>query len=426
MLYDQALLTMAYLEASQATGRTAFARTAQEALDYVLRDLCSPEGGFYAAEDADSEGEEGRFYLWTMDDVERALGPEETRFASRAYGLEPGGNFQDPHDPDLRKNIIHGGAEPPALAAEFGLTEDQAERRLADIRRRLFEARAGRPRPHLDTKVLADWNGLMIAALAKAAGVTGETRYLAAAKRAADFIRHRMRDPGGRLLHVWAEGQAKIPAFLDDYAFLIWGLIELYEAGFDAADLAESLDLAGAALRLFRDPAAGGFFSTAEGTELPVRHKDIHDGAAPSGNSVMLLDLLRLSRLTGRTDLEAAAEDAIRAFGRGAAEHPRAHAFFLCGVDFALGPSSEIVIAGRREAADAAALVQAVGSRYLPSAVTLFRPTNEETPPIVRIAPFTAAMKDIGGRAAAYVCSKGTCRRPVTSPGELETLLEKV
>ena len=425
MLYDQALLAIAYLEASQAAGRAEFARTAQETLDYVLRDLKSPEGGFHAAEDADSEGEEGRFYLWTMDEMRRALDPADADFAARAFGLEPEGNFQDPHDPGLRRNILHGGAEVPALAAELRLTEDRVERRLADVRRRLFEVRAGRPRPLRDTKVLADWNGLMIAALAKAAAVTGETRYLAAAKRAADFVRREMRGQDGRLLHVWAEGQAKIPAFLDDCAFLIWGLIELYEADFDTANLAEALDLAGEALNLFRDPGDGSFFSTAAGSELPVRHKDIYDGAAPSGNSVMLLNLLRLSRLAGRTDLETAADALARALGGTVSRHPRAHAFFLCGVDFALGPTSEVVIAGRREAPDTAALLRVLRSRFLPSMVTILRPTEGESPAITKIAPFTAAMREVGGRAAAYVCSRGACGRPVASVGDLERLLGK-
>jgi len=353
------------------------------------------------------------------------LDPADTELAGLAFGLEPDGNFQDPHDPDSRRNILHGGAEVSALAAELRLTEDRVERRLADVRRRLFEVRAGRPRPLRDTKVLADWNGLMIAALAKAAAVTGETRYLAAARRAADFVRREMRGQDGRLLHVWAEGQAKIPAFLDDCAFLIWGLIELYEADFDTADLSEALDLAGAALDLFRDPGDGSFFSTAAGSELPVRHKDIYDGSAPSGNSVMLLNLLRLGRLAGRTDLETAADALVRAWGGTVSRRPRAHAFFLCGVDFALGPTSEVVIAGRREAPDTAALLRVLRSRFLPSVVTILRPTEVESPAITKIAPFAAAMKEVGEKAAAYVCSRGTCRRPVTTVGELEVLLNR-
>jgi uncharacterized protein YyaL (SSP411 family) len=425
MLYDQALLAMAYLEAYQATGRTEFARTAQDTLDYVLRDMSSAEGGFYAAEDADSEGEEGKFYLWTMDEISRALSPADADLAARAFGLKPEGNFQDPLHPGGRENILHEGAEVSSLASEFRLTNDQVERRLVDVRRRLFDVRAERTRPLRDTKVLADWNGLMIAALARATVATGESRFLATAKRAGDFIRHEMRDPGGRLLHVWAEGRAKVPAFLDDYAFLVWGLIELYEADFGADYLSDAVDFTETALDLFRDASNGGFFSTAAGTDLPLRHKEVYDGAAPSGNSVMLLNLLRLSRLTGRTDLETEADTLSRALGRAVSAQPRAHAFFLCGVDYALGPSSEIVIAGRKEAADTAALLQAVRSRFLPSAVTLFRPTDEEAPAITKVAPFTTAMKDIGGRAAAYVCSRGTCSRPVTSVGELERLLGK-
>ncbi len=424
MLYDQAMLTLAFLEAYQATGKAEFARAAGETLDYVLGDMSSSEGGFYAAEDADSEGEEGKFYLWTTEEIGRALSPADVNFSSRAFGLRAEGNFQDPHDPGGRKNVLHLEADISALAAEFQLTELQVDRRLADIRRRLFEVRTKRPRPLRDTKILADWNGLMVAALARAATVTGERRFLGAAKRAADFVRREMRGDGGRLLHVWAEGRAKVPAFLDDYAFVIWGLIELYMSGFDAAHLAAALEFTEATLSLFRDAADGGFFFTAVGSELPVRRKDVYDGALPSGNSVMLLNLLRLGRLTGRADLEAAADVLAGGLAKAVAANPRAHAFFLCGVDFALGPSSEVVIAGRPEAEDTVALLQAVRSRFLPSVVTVLRPTDEEAPGITRLAPFTASMKEVGGCAAAYVCSRGACSRPVTSVAELERFLD--
>ena len=424
MLYDQALLALAYLEAYQASGKAEFARTARATLDYALRDMSSPEGGFFSAEDADSEGEEGKFYLWTLDEAARVLSAEDLDLARRAFGLKPEGNFRDPHDPGGRKNVLHQAEDLPALAEELHLTAQQVEERTAEIRRRLLEVRAGRVRPQRDAKILTDWNGLMIAALGRAAAVTGEKRFLEAAERAAAFIRLKLRGDGGRLLHVWAAGQAKVPAFLDDYAFLIWGLIELYEADADAAHLSAALELTEEALALFRDPSDGGFFSTDAGSELPVRHKGVHDGALPSGNSVMLLDLLRLGRLAGRADLESAADAMVRAFRGAVSAHPGASAFFLCGLDFALGPASEIVIAGRPEAADTTELLQAVRSRFLPSAVVLFRPTDEKAPAITKVAPFTASMTNVAGRAAAYVCSRGTCRRPVTSVGELGRLLD--
>ena len=422
MLYDQALLAEVYAEAYLATGNGCFRHTAAEVADYVLRDLASPDGGFYAAEDADSEGEEGRFYLWTMEEVGEVLDPGGTDLAAREYQLDAAGNFAEPgRGPDGR-NVLHrrrpgGNAEAAAPGASG---EDGCGDRLGEIRRELFRARGRRPRPFLDTKVLADWNGLMIAALASVHRITGEVRYLRAAVKAADFVLDRMAAPDGRLLHVSIDGEARVPAFLDDHAFLVKGLIGLYEAGFDPSHLERAIGLAERSFELFWDGEAGGFYADA-GAEVGTRPKEISDGAVPSGNSVMLTNLLRLARLTGRPELEEKAARLSEAFAGEIAGQPRSHAEFLRGLDLALGPSREVVVVGRREGPDTRELLEAVGLTYLPNTVILFKPADEpETAArLERLAPFTKNMDVGGGVAAAYVCSGGACLRPVTTAAEL-------
>jgi len=421
MLYDQALLAEVFAEAFAATGKGEFKRTAGEIADYVLRDLSSPEGGFYTAEDADSEGEEGKFYLWTTDELGDVLGPEEAKLAARIYGLEARGNFSEPGRSRDGRNILHRGWTAEGPVPEAGLAPEELADLLEKIRQKLFLAREERVRPFKDTKVLADWNGLTIAALASVFRITGEDRYLRAAERAADFVLERMRAPDGRLLHVFAEGAARVPAFLDDYAFLVKGLVGLYEAGFDPGRLEKALELTRRASELLWDEKEGGFFFAAADPELGARRKEIYDGAVPSGNSVMLMNLLRLARLTGRQDLEEKASRLAEAFSPDIGGHPRRSTEFLRGLDFALGPSWEVVVVGKVEAPDTRELLKALRGIYLPNTVGLFKPTDraEAGRALERLAPFTKDMGVGGGRAAAYVCSGGTCRRPVSSAAEL-------
>ena len=416
MLYDQAFLAEVYAEAFAATGKSEFKRTAAEVADYVLRDLSSPDGGFYTAEDADSEGEEGKFYLWTADELEGVLGLEEAKLAVRVYGLEAGGNFSEPGRPRDGRNILHGG-----LTAVGGVGK------IDKVRQKLFRAREKRVRPFKDTKVLADWNGLMIAALASVFRATGEERYLRAAERAAGFVLERMRAPDGRLLHMFAEGEARVPAFLDDHAFLIKGLLGIYEAGFDPCYLEKALELARRTIESFWDINEGGFFFAAAEPEVGARRKEIYDGAVPSGNSVMLMNLLRLARMTGRSDLEEKASRLVEVFSPDVGGHPRMYTEFLRGLDFALGPSREVVVVGKWEAPDTRELLKALRGLYLPNTVTLFKPMDKAMTRrvIERLAPFTKDMDVGGGRAAAYVCSGGACLRPVSSAAELLELLSQ-
>ena len=416
MLYDQALLAMAYIEALQATGKGEYEETARDILAYVLRDLTSPQGAFYSAEDADSEGEEGKFYVWNLPEVRSLLGAEDADLAAGTFNLEPEGNFVDEvHRVRTGANILHlSGPLAPELRERFEA-----------IRTKLLAARNRRVRPHRDDKVLADWNGLTIAAFARAAQVFGEPRYAQAAERAAAFVLRELRRPDGRLLHAWRDGAASAaPAHADDYAFFVWGLLELYEATFETRWLETALELNRLLLAHHWDAAAGGLFFTADdGEPLLFRQKEAYDGAVPSANSVALLNLLRLSRITGDASLEERAAGLLRAFAGQVARLPIAHTQLLCGLDFALGPAHEVVIVGRPGAEDTARLLEAVRRPFLPNKVVLLRPADEPSPAITRLAPYTTAQTPLDGRAAAYVCQGGACRQPTTDPVALRAAL---
>jgi uncharacterized protein YyaL (SSP411 family) len=425
MLYDQALLLMAYAEAHRATGDPLYASVAREIAAYVARDLTSPEGAFYSAEDADSEGEEGKFYIWTMEELVAALGPEEAALFARVYGAEPKGNWIDPAGGHLTgTNILHLTEDPGAVARETGLDAAAMAQRLEADRARLLETRAKRPRPLRDDKVLTAWNGLMIAALAKASVALEEPRLAEAAERAIDFLERHLLRADGRLFARWREGEAAHPGYLDDYAFLAWGSLELYEATFDPRHLERALALAGDMERLFADEKDGGFFFTgSDAAPLLARTKEIYDGAIPSGNSVAALVLLRLSRMTGRSQLERRAEETVRAFGGSVARLPGAHTQLLSALDFAFGPTREVVVSGPAGAPETAALVRAARAGYAPRTVFLLREPGPAGDALAKIAPFTAAQLPVNGVPAAYVCENFACAAPVTDPGALASVL---
>ncbi|MHC5035842.1 MAG: thioredoxin domain-containing protein [Planctomycetota bacterium] len=426
MLYDQAGLAMAYTEAFQATQKPAYARTAKEILTYVLRDLKSPEGGFYSAEDADSEGEEGKFYLWKRDEIVALLGKEEGEWVSKALSVREDGNFAE--EATGRKtgaNILFLSPSPSDAEREAGGMDLPFEERLEAARRRLYEARERRVHPFKDTKILTDWNGLMIAALAKASQAFGKEEYAKAARDAATFILQTLRGPDGRLLHRYRDGEAGLPAHVDDYAFLIWGLIELAEATFETRFLREALDLNRLLLDHFWDEEEGGFFFTADDeAELLLRDKEVYDGAVPSGNSVALWNLMRLAKLTGNAGLREKGEALERAFSTHVRRVPMGYTQFLIGVDFALGPTFEVVIAGSPKAEDTRAMVKALQRGFHPRKVVLLR--SEEGGELASLAPFTKLQIPVDGRATAYVCRDFQCTLPTTDIGEmLERLEEK-
>ncbi len=420
MLYDQAQLAYAFLEAYQVTAEEFYAQTAREVFTYVLRDMTSPEGAFYSAEDADSEGGEGLYYLWTPQQVGRVLGDADmAELFCRYYDVSQGGNFEQ------GRSILWQNKSLEPLARRYGLSREEAETRLALARQQLLAAREQRPRPLKDDKVLVAWNGLMIAALAKGAQVLGEDAYRRAAARAADFVLAELREPGGRLLRRWRQGEAKGTGYLDDYAFLAWGLIELYEAGFDPRHLEAALELMDQADRLFADDLHGGYFYTPHhGEALIVREKDLHDGAIPSGNSIMALNLLRLARLTAGSSREQQASRLMTAMSSQVAAHPMAFTQFLSALDFMLGPAQEVVVAGEPRDPATQELLAVIQGRFMPHRALLLKPGGEAGERLAKLAPFTAELGMVEGRPAAYVCRDFACQRPVTDAEDLARALE--
>ncbi len=425
MIYDQALLAMAYTEAYQATGREEYAQTAHEVFTYILRDMTAAEGGFYSAEDADSEGEEGKFYLWKKDEIHRVLSGEESTLAVRLFNISEGGNFKD--EVTGRKdggNILYLTKSIDELASDLRMSAPELQAHIEGIRQKLFTYRLKRIHPHKDDKILTDWNGLMIAALAKGAQVFDEPRYASAAKRAADFILENVRTAEGRLLHRYRDGEAALTAHIDDYAFFIYGLLELYEATFDVNYLKTSLGLNEDLLRHFWDQDNGGFYFTADdGESLLIRQKEIYDGAVPSGNSVAMLNLLRLGRITAKADFEEKAARIGQGFYANVNQMPSAHTQLLVAVDFAVGPSYEIVIAGGSQDNDMKQMVDAIRGQFVPNKIVILRPAEHKSSEIDSIAPFARHHSNIDGKATAYVCLGYNCKLPTTDISSMLKLL---
>jgi hypothetical protein len=420
MLYDQALLAIAYIDAYQATGKELYANVVEQIFEYVLRDMTSPEGGFYSAEDADTEGEEGKFYVWTTDEIKAVLDKMNAELFIKYYGLTNAGNFEK------GSNVLHIAKDAGQFALEEGIDEDELREILYKSRNKLLNARAKRTHPFKDDKILTDWNGLMIAALAKGSQALGKPEYANAAGRAVDFILNNMRRVDGRLMHRCRDGEAEYPGYADDYAFLTWGLIELYEATFDAGYLQEAVNLTDEMLKLFWDNEHGGLFFTASDTEeLIARTKEIYDGAMPSGNSVAALNLLRLGRMTINNDYEKRAEEIFKAFGDAVAQSPTGFAQLLIAVDFAIGPTKEIVITGELDDDTTQEMLRAIRERFIPNKVVILHPEGEEGKVIGEIVPFVEDMNKIGGKAAAYVCENYACKSPTTDVGELIIYLQE-
>ena len=426
MLYDQAMLAMAYTEAYQATGKEDYAKTAQEVFTYVLRDMTASEGGFYSAEGADSEEEEGKFYLWTQEEVRQALGDQEVDFVAKVISIEKDGNFTE--QATGRKsgdNILHLRKTPVELASDLQLSPPDLQKHLEEIRQKLFAHREIRVHPVKDDKILTDWNGLMIAALAKGAQAFDAPEYAEAARCAADFILGNMSRPDARLWHRYRDGQAGIEANLDDYAFLVWGLIELYEATFDTQYLEDALKLTDNMVRHFWDEDIGGFYLTPDnGESLLVRKKEIYDGAIPSGNSVAMLNLLRLGRMTANSDMEEKAARIGRVFSESVRLSPSAHTQLMVSLDFGIGPCHEVVIAGKPEAEDTKAMVKALRTRFLSNKVVLLNHDGRESPGIARLIEFIKNQPSIDGRATAYICTNYKCKLPTTDINEMLRLLD--
>ncbi len=422
MLYDQATLAVAYIETFQATGKPEYAAVAEEIFTYVLRDMTSPLGGFYSAEDADSEGEEGLFYLWTPEELKRVLGATEGKFVADIFDVIEGGNFKDQASGrETGDSILHLEKPFSALANERGESEEKFQERWQTARKKMFAHRKKRIHPLKDDKILTDWNGLMIAALAKAGAALGKNEYTEAAQKAADFVLTELRQPDGTLLKRYRDGQAGLPAHAEDYAFMIWGLLELYESSFKISNLRNALALNDIMLRDFWDEKNGGFYFTSSTLQddLLVRSKEIYDGAIPSANSVAALNLVRLSRMTGNEGLGARAVAIGRAFSHQVARGPVGHTQLLSALSFWLGPSYEVVVAGDLSDEGTKEMLRALNGNFLPNRVVVFRPGDEEKPEIVSLAGYTEYQKSQNSLATAYVCQNFACKAPTTSVDEM-------
>ncbi|MBZ5610471.1 MAG: thioredoxin domain-containing protein [Acidobacteriia bacterium] len=422
MLYDQAQLAVSYLEAFQITHDPFYAAIARSTLDYVLRGMTHPDGGFYSAEDADSvinaanpkvKGE-GAFYIWSAQELRELLGEQLYRVFATHYGVEDGGNVQhDPHGEFTGKNILYVKDAIPAPDIEKAKVI-------------LLEARSKRVRPHLDDKILTAWNALMISAFAKAAQVLDEPRYLAAAQRASAFILSRMYDPAaGTLLRRFRDGDAAIPGFLDDYAFFIAALLDLYEADFDPDHIETALALAAKMQELFEDQGAGGFFSTAAGdSSLVLRMKDDYDGAEPSGNSMALVDLLRLAHLTDQQDLRKAAERTLQALGPKLSSQSVAVPQMLVALDYWNAPRREVVISGARDAVQTRAFLRSLRERFLPHTITLLIDSDPVRQKMSSFFPSAEAMREANNQPTAYVCQNYACQLPTNDLSKFIELLQ--
>jgi uncharacterized protein YyaL (SSP411 family) len=422
MLYDNALLTDAYLDAFRATGCEDFSRVARETIDYVLSYLTDPTGGFHSTEDADSEGEEGKFYLWTPQEIEEVLGRNSAEQFCYVYGVTPEGNFE-------HRNILNLPNTIEQCARIRGWDAGQLERDLAAARRQLLVRRDQRIRPAKDDKILLDWNALMIHSLAKAAGVLDAPRYLDAAIAAAEFILHSLRTADGRLLHSWRHGTARHPAYLDDYTHLLQAMATLYEATFDERWVVEAMRIADILITRFRDRAGCGFFFTADDHErLITRHKDIYDNATPSGNAVAATALLRLARLTGSPEYQGAAEQALQLSVPVMQRSALAGAQSLAALDMYLGPSREIVLLG--DSNDRALETQLLGElrrSYVPNAVVAVRaePAQDLSDSPLK-ALFAGKSRMAVNSPTVYVCENSACQPPASDAAEIRSIWKKL
>jgi uncharacterized protein len=422
MLYDNAQLARAYLHAWQITGQPFYRRIVEETLDFVLRELSDPQGGFYASLDADSEGVEGKFYVWDANEIEQTLGADWDFFKA-AYAISAAGNWEG-------RTVLQRALDDSTLAARFALTEDGVAVKLAECHRKLLAVRDKRIRPGLDDKVLTGWNGLMLSAFAEAARAFNGTQpgenYRRAATRNADFLLSQMR-PEGRLCRTWRAGKTSTEVFLEDYAALILGLLDLYETDFDNHWFSVAQELADEMMERFNDPE-GGFFDTpsdgdvrADGhPPLLYRPKDLQDNATPCGNSLAVEALLRLSAFTERAEIRAKAEDSFRLVTESAIRYPTAFARWLGAADFALATVKQVAVVGDPATAETKALLAEIRSSWRPNLVAASSPLPlpENAPPLLHNRPMQS------GQPTAYLCEGFVCKSPVTSPQELKKLLE--
>ena len=412
MLYDQAILVQAYLDAYQATGDAYYSTVAEEILNYVLRDMTAPEGGFYSAEDADSEGEEGKFYVWSVNQLDEILGTEDSEFYQKVFNIRKGGNWNEGYRhktniPHLTKNISQ-------LARQFKLTEKVIAERIEIIRTKLFNVREDRVHPQKDDKILTDWNGLMIAAMARAGAVLNNDTYAIAAIKAMDFLLENLMKKDGSLMKRHRNGNSGLTGVLDDYAFTIWALIELYQMNYEEKYLEIAMDLSEYQIDQFWDFDNNGFyFSASSGEELLVRSKEVYDGAIPSGNSVSAFNFIRLARMTSRPDFEDITFQILNSFSGFLNRSSSGYSMMMQAAEFAFGPSHEVLVFGDEDNSATQKMLEDIQTIYMPKRVIVYGKSGGES--LKNIIPFVGFYEpNADGSPRVYVCQNFSCKLPTS------------
>ncbi|MCI0412682.1 thioredoxin domain-containing protein [bacterium] len=434
MLYDQAQLAISYLEAYQITHDPFFANVARDIFAYVKRDMTHKEGGFYSAEDAESapdpskldEKEEGAFYTWTKKEIDGLLSPEEAKVFDYCHGVEEKSNVaRDPQQEFVGENILYVPHSAEQTARQFDLTSPQIEKILASARQKLFQQRERRPHPHLDDKILTSWNGLMISAFARASQVLQDEQYRKGAEVAAQFILDRLYDPKkNELLHRYRDGEARFDAHLEDYAYFVQGLLDLYESTFNIHWLKTAIALTEDQNRLFYDSTSGGFYDIS-GTDksILIRTKEWYDGAEPTGNSIAILNLLRLAQMTGNQKYQTMAGQSLAYFGQRLAQSGEAVPQFLVALDFSLSKPKQIIIAGKSDDPHTWELLQEVHSKFIPNKILLLADGAQGQQTLASYIPFIKNVTMMKGKATAYICENYTCKLPTSDRKTVAKLL---
>lgn len=432
MLYDQAQLVSVYLDAYQLTKEKYFADVTRGVLNYVERKLTYPEGGFYSAEDAESaldsskpdEKKEGAFYVWEKSEIDKLLGEKKSEIFCYYFGVGLRGNApagSDPHSVFLNKNILYQTHSLSDTSNKFNITADKADKILSESQKTLFEKREKRPRPHLDDKILTSWNGLMISAFAKAYNVLGDEKYIEPAKKSADFIIKNLLK-NKILLHRYRDGEARYEGTLEDYAFFIQALVDLYEACFDEKYLKKSVELTNLMIEYFYDDKNGGFFDTSEKDKsILLRTKEDYDSAEPTGNSIAIMDLLRLSQLTENKDYYDKALESLQLFSGKMSEQPYAAPQMLCALDFSLTKPKQVIIAGNKNDKLAKEMFREVHNNYIPNKILIFAETGKES----KLIPFLSSIVKASDKTTAYVCENYVCKLPTSNISDFKKLLEE-
>ncbi|MDZ7333355.1 MAG: thioredoxin domain-containing protein [candidate division KSB1 bacterium] len=415
MLYDNALLAITYLEAYQLTRNVDYKETASATLDYVLREMTSPEGGFYSSQDADSEGEEGKFYVWHKSDIEAILGKEDAKLFCDIYDVSDHGNWEG-------KNILHLRRSLEGAAREYGISLSVLKDRLAKARWQLFAVRSQRVPPATDDKILTDWNSLMISACCKGYQILGDPKYLTAAQKAVDFLLEKLYIDR-RILKTYRNGKSHLNGYLSDYAFMVAALIDLYESNFEWKYLSQAIEINEIMLQKFWDEQSGGFYFTPDDHErLIVRTRNAHDNAVPAGNSVAVHNLLKLSQFTGDFKLKQQAERTLKLFASQMQRSPSGFSVLLCSLDYFWGKPKEIVIAGDRQDSKTKAMIEAVHHHYLPNKILVYA-----DPKLVdqkeAILPVFEGKISQDGKARMFVCENYACQRPISDLKDFYDLL---